>query len=98
MQYLCMNDMKNANIVYKEFIGQAQLDTPLVHYLMFLLKTCERQAAPLFQTLNAKYSIALSRDASLQKYIAKIGSIYFGIQPATGFLENLLAMGGMGGM
>ncbi len=96
-RYACLKDLKSANGVFLAFLRgfnqmtQAQLSTPLLHFIVFLLKVLERDAAPLFHMLKQKYQVSLSRDASFQSYLDKIGQVYFGIKPPAGMLENLLA-------
>jgi hypothetical protein len=43
------------------------LDTPLLNFIFFLVKTIKSGAGPLFQILRQKYSVAISRDPSFDK-------------------------------
>lgn len=100
-QYLVIQNLNGANKIFSLFKAKfkdGSLDTPLTNFLAFLLKTCERNAGPLFQMLRQKYAIALSRDPSLNPYLDKIAQLYFGIQPPKSMLENLLGGGMLGGM
>ena len=73
-----------------------QLETPLAHFLRFLLLTLERDARPLFEALCDKYRRALSRDPEFGSYMVAIGSRFFGIAPpnsaANSMLSNLMSM------
>eukprot|EP00808_Paulinella_micropora_P004470 g35314.t1 len=93
LQYLCLEDLDAANCVYSSYMAAMQpaLDTPLTHFVEFLLETVQRDAAPLFLMLKEKYKISLARDPQFAKYIDKIGELYFGIQGPKGMFENLLA-------
>ncbi len=45
-----------------------------------VLKTTEREAAPLFQMLRSKYAPSLARDSSFELYLNKIGEVYFDLK------------------
>jgi len=99
LQYLCLESIKNANLVvgiFRKEYTDGSLDTPLMNFSDFLLKTVERKAGPLFEMLRLKYAPSLSRDATLGAYLDQIGDIYFGIKASKGMLDNLL--GGFGKM
>jgi len=62
LQLLCMGNMRDANAVHEAFLaGSAAIDSPLAHFLKFLLKTLERDARPLFEMLVDKYGKAIDR-------------------------------------
>ena len=50
------------------------LDTPLAHFVKFLLLTLERDARPLFTLLVDKYGKAIDRDPQLRDYVRTIGA------------------------
>lgn len=89
-QYLCLSNLKDANAVFTSFLSLVPLESPLINFVKFLLKTAERDAAPLFKLLNEKYAPSLARDESFHRYMEMIGKIYFGIEPRSA--------GGMGGL
>ena len=65
LQILCFENLRDANAVRTKFLeALPELDTPLVRFTGFLLKTLERDAYPLFQNLRNKYAQALARDKS----------------------------------
>jgi len=72
------------------FLQQVPLDTPLVHFLLFMIKCIQSDAGPLFQLLRQKYAQALSRDPALEKYLKHIAKLYFGISAPQGILGNLM--------
>lgn len=97
LQYLCLKNLKGANETLanlEQLVKDGSLETPLMNFIRFLLKTCERDAAPLFQVLRRKYSPSLDRDPSFSGYLDKIGEIYFGLQPPRGMLDDILGMFG----
>jgi hypothetical protein len=71
--------MRDANALREAYLAKpgapAACDTPLGHYLKFLLLTLERDAAPLFRTLADKYARTLrERDPALGEYVTTIGA------------------------
>jgi hypothetical protein len=90
LQYLCVEDLKSANLLFANMKAfcKAALDSPLTNFIGFLLKTVERDATQLFQLLRGKYAISLARDASLNAYLDRIGELYFGLK-APGMLDLL---------
>jgi len=81
-QYLCIENLSGAHTVLNQFLTGhgTPLDSPLMHFVQFLLKTCERDAPPLFQMLRAKYAKSLERDPNFDLYLNKIGEVYFEIK------------------
>lgn len=93
LEYLCLEDMRHANLFLTSFKERSEaMETPLVHFIEFLLKTCERSAAPLFQLLRQKYEVSINRDAVFTKYLDRIGEIYFDIRAPKGLLAGLFSM------
>eukprot|EP00823_Brevimastigomonas_motovehiculus_P006874 TRINITY_DN5894_c0_g1_i1.p1 TRINITY_DN5894_c0_g1~~TRINITY_DN5894_c0_g1_i1.p1 ORF type:complete len:317 (-),score=34.00 TRINITY_DN5894_c0_g1_i1:267-1154(-) len=85
LQYLCLQNLKCANLILEKFLKlNGTIDSPLIHFIRFLLKTCERDAGPLFEMLRQKYSPSIERDSIFSSYLSKIGELYFGIKPASG--------------
>lgn len=62
-----MKKAKEATELLNKFIAKAEVDTPLINFLHFMLKTVEAGAGPLFQLLRQKYSVSLARDPSFEK-------------------------------
>eukprot|EP01135_Chromosphaera_perkinsii_P010272 Nk52_evm14s2085 gene=Nk52_evmTU14s2085 len=111
LQLLCLRNLKFANITFSTFVKKhpdvttPPYKSPLMNFIYFLLKTCERDAPELFMTLQEKYKTVLSRDPIFNRYLTKIGEVMFNImppRPAVGgifgdMLRNMLAGPGAGG-
>jgi len=72
-------------------VESSVLDTPLIHFLEFLLRTVERDAESLFYMLRQKYQLSIGRDPQFKAYLDKIGEVYFHIPAPKGMLDSLLA-------
>lgn len=102
LQLLCFENLRDANALYSKMRKELpDLDTPLVRYIGFLLRTLERDAFPLFQLLKQKYSQSLSRvilpngQNQFEAYLEKIAQVFYGIQPQSksgfgGMMESLM--------
>eukprot|EP01132_Coremiostelium_polycephalum_P003758 gene3758-4678_t len=79
LSYLCVNNLKDANILFKECTSNIQLDdfTPLLNYIRYLLLTLERNALPLFNVLKEKYAPSIKRDPQFSKYLEQIAHIFY---------------------
>jgi hypothetical protein len=104
LQLLSLENLRDANLVFDGFNARAEkkgvkIDTPLMNFVRFLLVTCERDAAPLFQMLTQRYASSLRREESFQTYLSLIGQKFFNIQPPPGLgsmLANMMNMFGGG--
>ncbi|KDO24839.1 hypothetical protein SPRG_09672 [Saprolegnia parasitica CBS 223.65] len=97
LQLICLENLRDANIVLTEFLAARPLDTPLINCVKFILRTLERDALPLFQLLQERYAYALSRDPSFRNFMSIIAQKYYGVQPPQSALSSLMSMFG-GGM
>ncbi|KAF0689536.1 Aste57867_19039 [Aphanomyces stellatus] len=98
LQLAALENLRDANVVLTEFLAKKPLDTPLINFVKFLLRTLEkRDALPLFQLLQERYAYALSRDPSFRTFLQLIGQKYYGVQPPQSALSSLMSMFG-GGM
>ena len=75
---LAQQNLRDANATFAAFRARcdaagAPVDTPLAHFLAFLLQTCEREAAPLFQMLQQRYARSLQRDPEFGGLLRQIG-------------------------
>ncbi|EGZ13386.1 hypothetical protein PHYSODRAFT_316672 [Phytophthora sojae] len=102
LQLLSLENLRDANKVYEAYVAKCQsagrpVDLPLFNFTRFLLLTLERDALPLFQMLQERYTPALARDSSLKSYLSVIGQKFYGLQPPRSGLSSLLEMfsGGM---
>jgi len=100
LQYLCLANIKDANIVFNLFFKN-YLELPqssLINFLRFLLLTVERNAYPLFQMLRQKYKPSLDRDPSFHQYLDHIAKVFFNVKQSSGnffadFLKTFLSSG-----
>jgi len=85
-QYLCLANLKDANIVFENFLKQQPSfpETPLINFLRFLLITLQRDAYPLFEKLRQKYRPSIDRDPSFQQYLNHIALVFFKVRPSGG--------------
>jgi len=90
LQYLCLSNLRDANIIFENFVklSVSLPQTPLINFLRFLLLTLERDAYPLFDNLRQKYKPTLDRDPSFQQYLDHIAFSFFGVKIAS---SNFLA-------
>jgi len=74
------------------------VDTPLVHFVGFLLLTLQRPAGPLLGLLVRKYNTALRRDAEFHRLVFSVASRFYGAAAAQQiFNQNTAAAGGGSG-
>lgn len=91
LQILCFENLRDANIVRKSFMEAfPELDTPLTRFLGFLLKTLERDAYPLFQTLRNKYAQSLAREKSFESYMERIAQVFYGVAPQKSGMASMV--------
>ncbi|XP_024388542.1 protein GET4 [Physcomitrium patens] len=88
--YLSLGNLRDANRLWDSVrqrlsdSSQELPDTPLLHFIKFLLLTLERDALPLFKMLRQKYKPSLDRDTSLDEYLDEIGERFFNLQRRSG--------------
>jgi len=94
LQYLCIENLAGANTVMEKFMAGhgTPIDSPLIHFVQFLLKTCERAAAPLFQMLRAKYAKSIERDPNFDLYLNKIGEVFFEIKAPQSMMSIMTSL------
>jgi hypothetical protein len=99
IRYLALKNPENALVILNHFLKQVPLDSPLINYSYFLIKTCSSGSREVFLILRQKYKPSLAREKSFAKYLDHIAKIFFGIDPQPqgmgGILGNLLK--GFGG-
>jgi tetratricopeptide (TPR) repeat protein len=94
LQYLAIGNLKDANIVFEEFLSLMDKNpqyeqksfprTPLINYIRFLLMTLERDAYPLFDMLRKKYAPSINRDIVFQEFLDQIAQIFFNVKTSSG--------------
>ncbi|TDH66598.1 uncharacterized protein CCR75_006075 [Bremia lactucae] len=97
LQLLSLENLRDANRVCEVYVAKCEqsgrpTDLPLFNFTRFLLLTLERDALPLFRTLQEHYAPALARDSSFNSYLNVIGQKFYGLQPLRSGLSSLLEM------
>lgn len=104
LQQLCLKETTTAAETFATYTkyhpkiacSEPPFITPLLNFIFFLLRAIEANQRKLvvFRTLCELYKPSLERDPSYEKYLQKIGMIFFGAsQPQRAQTE-----GGMGGI
>jgi len=103
--YLSLGNLRDANCLWDSVRqrlsdnSEAFPDSPLLHFVKFLLSTLERDALPLFRMLRQKYKPSLERDPSLDEYLDEIAERFYnvprrdGMQGMLGDFMKMFAMG-----
>jgi hypothetical protein len=100
LQYLALADLRGAHAVldYSMTRLPAPLSSalsayPLIHFLQFLLRLCERggEAGELYDVLRGKYRPVLGgQEEGLEPYLERIGEVFFGREAKKSLLDSLL--------
>jgi len=84
LQLLCAKKEEMSRKVFAllQKKNEKKPDTPLLHFVKFLLLAIEKKSLALYTHVLNKYNTELTRrDASLRDlYMEKIGTVYFGIK------------------
>jgi len=98
LHYLALSDLSSANHLLDSAMTQMSSSRcreveqdPLIHFIQFLLKTCERDAGELFDVLRDKYERVLRRDPEFEGLLDKVGQVYFGREGKKSLLDSLFA-------
>ncbi|GJP34156.1 hypothetical protein CLOM_g18614 [Closterium sp. NIES-68] len=102
LQYLAVGNMRGANGLMDDITGGGAQssapplpDSPLMHFLRFLLLTLERDALPLFLLLRKVYAPSIRRDPQFHSYLDEIAHRYYKVARPSGggdFMGGLLQM------
>lgn len=91
LQYLGLANLRDANRLWdetKKLVAEKKSvqypDTPLMHFIRFLLLTLERDALPLFRMLRETYKASIERDPSFDEYLDEIGERFYGLRKKSG--------------
>ena len=98
LHFLAVENLRDANDLFAHCKKLSTHTSNLMTFCDFLLQTCRRDAAPLYQKLCMSYSNDLIFDDSIPNLIkGPIAGIYFGLQPqgANPLFQSLL--GGLHG-
>lgn len=102
LQQLCIKELSTALQTFETYTKfhpkiactEPPFNMPLINFLYFLLNSVDTKKLQLFQTLCDLYKPSLDRDASYEKYLQKIGIIYFNApapqQRSGGLFGNLI--------
>lgn len=90
LQLLCLRETKTAIQTFETYVknhpqigcNEPPFNMPLLNFIYFLLKTVENGVLSRFKTLCELYKVSLNRDPSYEKYLQKIGVLFFGLIPA----------------
>ncbi|KAE9589138.1 hypothetical protein Lal_00000327 [Lupinus albus] len=86
LRYLCLGNLKDANILMGEIKKQAEStevqfpQTDLMQFIIFLLQTMERNAPPLFNMLRANFKPSIDREPAFNEMLDDIAGKFYGIQ------------------
>lgn len=82
LHFLAVENLRDANELFSRYIKTTtHKDSKLLTFCDYLLQTCRRDAAPLYQRLIQTYANELNFDDSIPNLVkGPIASIYFGIK------------------
>eukprot|EP00298_Acanthocystis_sp_HF-20_P009712 c18460_g1_i1.p1 GENE.c18460_g1_i1~~c18460_g1_i1.p1 ORF type:complete len:295 (-),score=83.96 c18460_g1_i1:24-875(-) len=95
LQYLCIGNLRDANLTFKDCRNTYSayfLETSLIKFISYLLKSLEYDSHQVFQILRKKYKNSLSRDFRLQKWLDEIAAVFYKVPIPAGGLEMLTSM------
>lgn len=90
LQQLCLKERTSAQQTFETYTKyhpkiaatEPPFILPLLNFIYFLLKSIETGARlAIFKSLCDLYKVSLARDPSYDKYLQKIGVIFFGATP-----------------
>lgn len=102
LQQLCVKEKASASDTFATYTKfhpkiaccEPPFPMPLLNFVHFLLKSVDTGKLPMFRTLCDMYKVALARDSSFDKYLQKIGVLFFGVVPTPqrsgGMFGNLI--------
>ncbi|CAH3020445.1 unnamed protein product [Porites evermanni] len=101
LQFLCLQNIITANVVFFKYTAQhpdfsglgPPYQKPLLNFVWFLLLVIERKGSlSQFTVLCEKYQPSIERDPVYKEYLDKIGQLFFGVPPKP---SNKGMMGGI---
>ncbi|KAL2623427.1 hypothetical protein R1flu_003632 [Riccia fluitans] len=87
LQYCALGNLRDANILFnriRDTCSDNLPDSPLLHFIKFLLQTLERDALPLFRMLRQNYKPSLDRDPTFEEYLDEIAERFFNVRRKSG--------------
>lgn len=88
LQQLCLKEIKSAMDTFQTYTKnhpkisrtEPPFSMPLLNFVYFLLQIIECKKLAVFKSLCDLYKPSLDRDPSYEKYLDKIGVLFFGAQ------------------
>lgn len=86
LQQLCLKEIQSASDTFQTYTkyhpkimrADPPFIMPLLNFVFFLLKIIESRKLAIFKKLCELYKPSLDRDPSYEKYLEKIGVLFFG--------------------
>jgi len=105
LQQLCLKDRKTAEDTFVSYTSQhpqilrkdMPFKQPLLNFIYFLFRSIDMGRLDCFRSLCDLYKPSLNRDPSFDKYLVKIGVLFFGAAPPVSAVGGGGLMGGMFG-
>jgi hypothetical protein len=106
LHFLALQNLRDANELWRKYVDSEKgvsSRTGLKEFIGYLLRTCERDAAPLFKTLCGKYAKDFEFDSAASNLLhGPIATKLFNIQSAPSggmfsMIQELMGGGGGGG-
>lgn len=104
LQQLCLKEITSATNTFNTYIKfhpkisrtDPPFVMPLLNFIFFLFKVIETRKLAIFRSLYELYKPSLDRDPSYEKYLEKIGVIFFGApqppqRPSGGIFGGLIS-------
>ncbi|XP_058111285.1 protein GET4 [Magnolia sinica] len=90
LMYLSLGNLRDANCLMDELkiqLKSKQLDFPksdLIQFIVYVVKTLERDALPLFRILRQNYKLSIERDPAFDELLDEIAEKFYGIKRRSG--------------
>jgi len=81
LQLLCLSNLKGATALLSTALQQRPLDSPLIHFLRFVVQVVQHDAYPLFDKLRQQYAPSIARDPTFEKLLELVAKVYFNVEP-----------------
>ncbi|XP_043712751.1 protein GET4 [Telopea speciosissima] len=107
LMYLSLGNLRDANYLMDEIKNQLEsknLEFPhsdLTQFIIYLLRTLERDAFPLFRMLRQKFKSSLEREPAFDELLDVIAEKFYGVQrrnPLQGMFGDIFKMMGSEGL
>lgn len=96
VNFLALENLRDANILYKTYTKTHKKLSPLLHFCGYLLQTCRTDGEPLFKLLLSKYhkEVASLDEGIISLLKGPVAMKFFGIQPEVNpmmaMLQNMM--------